>query len=162
VASVIGQGLPFGKAARSQGRTIGEGEFAILTDLTWTTRERHANRELMARQRESDRELAAPVVVALVASLAALGPLNRQLHEEYGIQTLAALGLEADFSGPVHPEDTLWAESEVVSARDSATRPAHGVLTVRDRGINQRGEMVVEITRTLLVTRKQVSEEVAE
>jgi acyl dehydratase len=158
---MIGQGLPFGKVARSQGRTIGEGEFAMLTNLTWTTRERHANRELMAQQGESDRELAGPVVVALVASLAALGQLNRQLHEEHGVQTLAAMGLEAQFLAPVHPEDTLWAESEVLSARDSASRPGQGVLTIRDRGINQRGEVVVEVVRTLLVTRDGMTEEAA-
>jgi itaconyl-CoA hydratase len=155
VTSAIGQGLPFGKAERSQGRTIGEGEFAILASLTWTTRERNANREFMAGSGQTDRELAGPVVVAIVASLAALGPLNRALHEEYGVRTLAAMGLEAEFFAPVRPEDTLWAESEVVSARDSASRPGQGVLTLRDRGINQRGEVVVEVTRTLLVSREE-------
>ena len=64
MTSTIGQGLPFGKVERSQGRTIGEGEFAVLASLTWTTRERNANREFMAGAGETDRELAAPVVVA--------------------------------------------------------------------------------------------------
>jgi itaconyl-CoA hydratase len=157
VTSTIGQGLPFGKVERSQGRTVGEGEFAVFASLTWTTRERNSNKELMADAGETDRELAAPVVVAIVASLAALGALNRTLHEEYGVRTLAAMGLEAEFFGPVRPEDTLWAESEVVSARDSASRPGQGVLTLRDRGVNQRGEVVVEVTRTLLVTRDGMS-----
>jgi itaconyl-CoA hydratase len=161
VTSTIGQGLPFGKVERSQGRTIGEGEFAVLASLTWTTRERNANREFMAGAGETDRELAAPVVVAIVASLAALGPLNRALHEEYGVRTLAAMGLEAEFFGSVRPEDTLWAESEVVSARDSASRPGQGVLTLRDRGVNQRDEVVVVVTRTLLVARDGVAREEA-
>jgi itaconyl-CoA hydratase len=161
VTSTIGQGLPFGKVERSQGRTIGEGEFAVLASLTWTTRERNANREFMAGAGETDRELAAPVVVAIVASLAALGPLNRALHEEYGVRTLAAMGLEAEFFASVRPEDTLWAESEVVSARDSASRPGQGVLTLRDRGVNQRDEVVVVVTRTLLVARDGVAREEA-
>lgn len=153
MTSTIGQGLPFGKVERSQGRTVGEGEFALMASLTWTTRERNANKEFMAGAGETDRELAAPVVVAIVASLAALGALSRALREDYGVRTVAAVGVEAEFLEPVRPEDTLWAESEVVSARDSASRPGHGVLTLRDRGVNQRGEVVVEITRTLLVTR---------
>jgi itaconyl-CoA hydratase len=147
---------------RSQGRTIGEGEFAVLASLTWTTRERNANQEFMAGAGETDRELAAPVVVAIVASLAALGPLNRALHEEYGIRTLAAMGLEAEFFASVRPEDTLWAESEVVSARDSASRPGQGVLTLRDRGVNQRAEVVVAVTRTLLVARDGMAREEAQ
>lgn len=161
MTSTIGQGLPFGKVERSQGRTVGEGEFALLTSLTWTTRERNANKEFMARADETDRELAAPVVVAIVASLAALGGLNRALHEEHGVRTLAAMGLEAEFFGPVRPDDTLWAESEVVSARDSGSRPGQGVLTLRDRGVNQRGEVVVEVTRTLLVVRDGLGREEA-
>jgi itaconyl-CoA hydratase len=159
VTSTIGRGLPFGKVERSQGRTVGEGEFAVFASLTWTTRERNANKEFMAGAGETDRELAAPVVVAIVASLAALGPAGRVLREQYGVRTLAAVGLEAEFFGPVRPEDTLWAESEVVSARDSASRPGQGVLTWRDRGVNQRGEVVVEVTRTLLVTRDGMERE---
>jgi acyl dehydratase len=149
----IGEGLPIGVVRRSRGRTIGEGEFALLSDLTWTTRERQTNGDAMAGGGESGRELAAPVVVALVASLAALGPLNRELHEEHGVETLAAMGLEAELPGPVHPEDTLWAESELLSATDSESRPGQGVLKIRDRGVNQRGEVVSEVTRTLLVAR---------
>ncbi len=63
------------------------------------------------------------------------------------------MGLEAEFPAPVHPEDTLWAESELVSATDSESRPSQGVLKIRDRGVNPRGEVVAEVTRTLLVAR---------
>lgn len=154
----IAEGLPIGVRRRSRGRTIGEGEFSILSNLTWTTRQRQANSAYMAQRGETERELAAPVVLALVASLAALGPLNRELHDERGLQTLAAMGLEAEFPTPVHPEDTLWAESELLSARDSETRPGQGILQIRDRGVNQRGEVVAEVTRTLLVARSTASE----
>ena len=36
---------------------------------------------------------------------------------------------------------------------DSESRPGQGVLKIRDRGVNQRGEVVAEVTRTLLVAR---------
>ena len=103
----IGEGLPIGVVRRSRGRTIGEGEFAILSDLTWTTRERQANGEAMARRGESGRELAAPVVVALVASLAALGSPQSGAARGARVETLAAMGLEAEFPAPSIREDTL-------------------------------------------------------
>ena len=36
-------GLPIGEKSRSTGRTITEGEFALLTDITWTIGELHSN-----------------------------------------------------------------------------------------------------------------------
>ena len=135
MTSTIGQGLPFGKVERSQGRTVGEGEFAVFASLTWTTRERNANKEFMAGAGETDRELAAPVVVAIVASLAALGPLNRALHEEYGVRTLAAMGLEAEFfaSGAAR-RHVVGGERGRERARLGEPSGARGADVARPRG----------------------------
>lgn len=149
----IGAGLPFGAKVRSQGRTIGEGEFALLSDLTWTTGEIHSNKEYMAGTPFGERLLGGPIVVAVVASLAALSPMNQRLHGEHGVRTIAALGIEADYRKPVFPGDTLWAETEVVAVRASKSRPGQGVLTMKDTGYNQRDEVVAEVTRTLLIER---------
>ena len=52
---------------------------------------------------------------------------------------------------PVFIGDTLYAESEVLEARPSKSRPQSGVGRVRTRGFNQRGETVIEYERTILV-----------
>jgi itaconyl-CoA hydratase len=50
--------------------------------------------------------------------------------------------------------DTIWAETEVTSARESKSRPSHGIVGVRTRGINQHHEVVCEYSRTFLVPKK--------
>src|ERR1700686_3866323 len=48
---------------------------------------------------------------------------------------------------PVFAGDTLWAESEVLSVRESRSRPGCGIIEVRTRGVNQRGEVILEFRR---------------
>ena len=57
--------------------------------------------------------------------------------------------------GPVHEGDTLEAESTVVEARTSKSRPDEGILTVDTRAHNQRGEQVCTYRRNLLVYRRE-------
>jgi acyl dehydratase len=61
---------------------------------------------------------------------------------------------EIRLPNPVRPEDTLYSETEVVGVRESRSRPGQGVLTVKTRGYNQRGETVVELERTVMVWKK--------
>jgi acyl dehydratase len=55
---------------------------------------------------------------------------------------------------PVFPGDTIYAETEVVSVRESKSRPTQGIVTVQSRGINQEGKIVLEFQRSVLVWRK--------
>ncbi|MGW5679612.1 MaoC family dehydratase [Streptomyces sp. NPDC003860] len=52
---------------------------------------------------------------------------------------------------PVHVGDTLRAETEIVAARRSRSRPEHGIVTCRISGFNQRDERVIVFTRVFLV-----------
>jgi len=151
----IAEGLPIGEKARSAGRTISEGEFALLTDLTWTTGELHTNKEYGAHETSfGERLLGGPIVAALVASLASnTTALHRALHETYGVRTVAAMGIAAQYHTPVKPGDTLWADTWIDSIRPSKSRPGQAILTARDDGFNQNDELVIEVTRTLLVER---------
>lgn len=65
---------------------------------------------------------------------------------------VANLGFdEVRFPRPVFPGDTLRVETEVVSVRDSASRPEAGVVTLMHRTFNQREELVASCRRTVLV-----------
>ena len=46
-------------------------------------------------------------------------------------------------TGPVFAGDTLYAESTVLSKRESKSRPTQGIVTVFTRGINQDGMEVM-------------------
>jgi len=55
---------------------------------------------------------------------------------------------------PVFIGDTLRAETEVVSLRESRSRPNAGIVTFQHRAINQRGEVVCQCLRSALIKRK--------
>jgi acyl dehydratase len=57
---------------------------------------------------------------------------------------------------PVFIGDTIRAETEVVSLRESRSRPNAGIVTFKHRAINQRDEIVCECVRSALIKRKPV------
>ena len=54
----------------------------------------------------------------------------------------------------MYPGDTLYAESEVLSKRESKSRPDAGIVSVRTVGKNQKGDIVCSFDRTMLVQRR--------
>ena len=52
--------------------------------------------------------------------------------------------------------DTIYAESEVLGKRESQSRPTQGVLHIRTRAVNQRGEEVCAFERRLLIYKRGV------
>ena len=66
--------------------------------------------------------------------------------------TIANLGFdEIAFPQPVFAGDTIWAETEVVAARKSKSRPDVGIVEFLHRGYNQRGEEVCFFRRKVMV-----------
>ena len=53
--------------------------------------------------------------------------------------------------------DTIYAESRVLSKRESKSRPHAGIVTVRTRGLNQEGRVVVRWRRTFFVYKRDAS-----
>jgi acyl dehydratase len=58
------------------------------------------------------------------------------------------------FPNPVFIGDTLTAQSEVVSTRESKSRPQFGIVEFLHRCQNQRGEIVVSCRRHALMLRQ--------
>ena len=57
-------------------------------------------------------------------------------------------------TAPVFAGDTLYAQSEVLSKRESAKRPTQGIVTVRTTGRNQDGVEVIRFERTVLIPKR--------
>ena len=55
---------------------------------------------------------------------------------------------------PVFIGDTIRVETEVVSLRESRSRPNAGIVTFEHRAINQRNEVVCQCSRSALIKRK--------
>ena len=62
---------------------------------------------------------------------------------------------------PVFAGDTLYAESTVLSKRDSKSRPTQGIVTVFTRGLNQDGKEVMNFERMMLIYKRGHSPEAA-
>jgi acyl dehydratase len=57
-------------------------------------------------------------------------------------------------TAPVFNGDTVYAESEVLSKRESATRPTQGIVTVRTTGKKADGTVFMTFERTVLVPKR--------
>ena len=150
-------GLPIGIVEQTRGRTIGEGEFAMLTSVTWTTGEVHTNREsAAARPGSKERVLGATVTLAVASGLVSQSLWDRftQVHR---VRTVGSVAIEALHKGPVYPGDTLYVEVVLESATPSGDRPGQGLLIFADRIFNQQGQTVATVRRTLLFERTPCS-----
>lgn len=55
---------------------------------------------------------------------------------------------------PVFEGDTIYSSSEVLSKRESGSRPDVGIVAVRTTGYNQDGEVVITFNRTVMVYKR--------
>lgn len=61
---------------------------------------------------------------------------------------------EVRLTNPVFAGDTIYAESTILSKRESKSRPTQGIVTVLTRGINQDNKEVISFKRTVLVHKR--------
>ena len=127
------------------GRTITEADNIQFTLLTNNTNQIHFNTHYASRT-----EFKRPLVNSAM-TLSVIAGLGVADISENGF----ALGWDyIKLPNPVFPGDTLYSESEVISARESKSRPEQGVVKVRTRGVNQDGVIVIEYERSVMVWKK--------
>jgi itaconyl-CoA hydratase len=136
-----------GDAYRSSvGRTVTETDNLLFTMLSLNTNELHFNEEA-AKETEWGR-----ILVNSTFTLALVLGLSVADTSQAGAVNLG--WTEIRLPHPVFVGDTIWSETEVVSARESSSRPTHGIVGVRTRGVNQRREVVCEFARSFLVPKR--------
>jgi itaconyl-CoA hydratase len=132
------------------GRTVTETDNIWFSLLTMNTNQMHFNRPYAERT-----EFGQPLVVSSLTLAIVLGLSVADTSEN----AVANLGWdEIKLPCPVVAGDTLWAESEVLSARESQSRPSCGIVKIRTRGVNQRREVVIEFTRSFMIFKRTASE----
>ena len=95
----------------------------------------------------------------LVDSTFTLALVTGQSVSDVSQNVMANLGWdEVRLPAPVFEGDTLYSDSEVLEVRESKSRPSCGIVGIRTRGINQRGEVVIEFTRSFLCFRGDAPE----
>jgi itaconyl-CoA hydratase len=128
------------------GRTVTQADNTWFTLLTMNTHPLHFDEEY-GKASEFGR--------CLVASPLTLSILVGMSVTDVSQKAIANLGWrEIRLPAPVFPGDTLYAESEVLEARESKSRPEAGLVTVRTSGRNQDGVVVCTFERTILVAKR--------
>jgi itaconyl-CoA hydratase len=132
------------------GRTVTETDNTWFTALTMNTNQMHFNRVWAERT-----EFGQPLVVSTFTLALVVGLSVRDTSEN----AVANLGWsDIELPKPVFVGDTIWAESEVLAARESGSRPSCGIVTITTRGVNQRAETVIRFTRSFLVFKRDAPE----
>jgi acyl dehydratase len=126
------------------GRTITEAEDHLFCLLTSAASPVHLDAEYARTEIDGGRNL----VVGTFVYAALLG---MSVPDTSG-KAIAALGTDGlRHLAPLHHGDTLYAESTVLEARRSESRPNAGVVTIETRGRDQDGTLVCEYRRSFLV-----------
>lgn len=61
---------------------------------------------------------------------------------------------EVRLPAPVFEGDTIYAQTEVLSRRESKSRPHMGLVEIKTTGFKQDGTVVIEFRRTILVYKR--------
>ncbi|WP_221354634.1 MaoC family dehydratase [Streptomyces beigongshangae] len=146
---VVGRGLEEFGALVGQtlehrpARTVTDTDHAMTLALTGNVAPVHCDAQFCER---TDRKR--PLVCGVVTLGLVIGASVRSTS---GL-TSANLALDdVHFEQPVHVGDTLRAETKILSARASASRPDQGVVTVRTTAFNQFDQRVITLSRAFLV-----------
>ena len=127
------------------GRTVTATDNAWTTLLAVNTNPIHFD-EYYSSQTEFKKPLVnSPFILALVTGLS-VADISR-----YAVN----LGWdEVRLPAPVFEGDTIYAQSEVLSARESKSRPHMGVVEVKTTGFKQDGTVVMTFRRSILVYKR--------
>lgn len=129
-------------------RTLHGGDFSLYMALTGDRRPLSSSTEF-ARSLGYPREVAPELLVFHVVFGKSVA--------EVSFNATANLGYaDVRFLRPVYPGDTLTADSEVIGLRQASKGDA-GIVYVRTRGTNQKGQEVLTFVRWVMVAKRDVA-----
>ena len=128
------------------GRTITQYDNTAFTLLTMNQHPLHFDEEYAAK-----REFGKP----LVNSCLTLSIVAGMSVSDVSQKTIANLGWDkVEMPNPVFNGDTIYAESEVLSIRESNSRPTQGIVTIKSTGKKVDGTVVISFQRTMLIPKR--------
>jgi itaconyl-CoA hydratase len=143
--------IEVGDVYRSRlGRTIEQVDNTWFTLLTCNTNQVHFNSEFASQTAYGRPLVNSCLTLSIVVGLTVADT------SENAMANLSWTDIK--LPAPVYAGDTIWAETEVLDTRPSQSRPSVGVVSVRSRGINQRGVVVIEFLRSFMMYRQTAPE----
>lgn len=128
------------------GRTISEADNTWFTLLTMNQHPLHFDHEY-AKHSEFGKPLVnSALTLAIVAGMSV---------SDVSQKAIANLGwTDIKMPAPVFVGDTLYAESEVLSIRESKSRPTQGIVTIKTTATKQDGTVIMSFERTMLIPKR--------
>ena len=128
------------------GRTISEADNTWFTLLSMNKNPLHFDAAYAAKT-----EFGRP----LVDSCLTLSIVTGMSVSDVSQKAVANLGWDkVRLTAPVFAGDTIYAESEVLAARESKSRPTQGIVTVRTTGRKADGTEFMSFERSILVPKR--------
>ncbi len=128
------------------GRTISETDNTWFTLLTMNTNPLHFDAAYAAKTEFGRPLVNSALTLAIVAGMSV---------SDLSQKAIANLGWnDIRLTAPVFAGDTVYAESEVLSKRESKSRPNQGIVTVRTTGAKDDGTVFMTYERTFLVPKR--------
>ena len=125
------------------GRTVTETDNTWFTLLTMNQHPLHFDKEYGAKTEFGKVLVNSCLTISLVTGMSV---------SDISQKTIANLGWDnVRLSGPVFVGDTLYAESQVLSKRESNSRPKQGIVSVETKGIKQDESVVISFERSMLI-----------
>lgn len=125
------------------GRTISEADNAWFTLITMNKHPLHFDHAYAARS-----EFKQPLVNSCLTLSMVVGMSVSDVSQK----AIGNLGWnDIRLTAPVFVGDTIYAQSEVLAKRESASRPTQGIVTVRTLGLKADGTRFMSFERTVLV-----------
>ena len=125
------------------GRTITETDNTWFTLLTMNQHPLHFDKEYGAKTEFGKVLVNSCLTISLVTGMSV---------SDISQKTIANLGWDkVRLSGPVFVRDTLYAETQVLSKRESNSRPNQGIVSVETKGIKLDKSGVISFERSMLI-----------
>ncbi len=128
------------------GRTVLAADNTWFTLLSMNTNPIHFDHAFAAKT---------PFGRTLVDSTFTLAVVTGQSVIDLSQNVMANLGWdEVRLPNPVFDGDTIYSRSEVLSKRESKSRPNVGIVSVKSTGFNQDGKIIITFKRTFMVYKR--------
>lgn len=130
-------------------RTVTEMDNLLFSALTYNTQPLHLDEEFSKTTYFGQRLVNSLFTLSLICGVAVTDTTLGT--------TMGNLGFgDVKFPKPVFIGDTIRTETEIISMRESKSRPDTGIIEFETRGYNQRGELIASARRVGLMFKKPV------
>jgi acyl dehydratase len=129
------------------GRTVTEMDNVLFSTLTMNPQPLHLNEDFASQSVFGKRIVNGIFTLGLVVGLSVADLTEGTIVANLSYENVA-------HPRPVFHGDTIYAETEVLSMRDSQSNPERGVVHLKQAGLNQHGQVVLELERTVLFLKR--------